>query len=156
MKTTYILLVSFSLLFSCKELNNKNSSNKLKVNHDSIKIIDKNKSPQIELNCFTKSDLHEVDLLFKSIIIKKNEQNSFFIFDEKDLIILKKELADDGFESYLFKNKDIKCNPFISLEIFYRDKFDDGDEIHYSERSRMYRIYRNNNKLILEFLATAG
>ena len=70
--------------------------------------------------------------------------------------ILKKELTDNNFESYLFKNKDIQCDLFISLEIFYRDKFDDGDEIHYSERSRMYRIFKNNNILMLKFLATAG
>jgi len=83
MRTKSILLtISFLLIFACKQVKNEDTTNLLKSSHENIDKVDKkksikNKSTQIESECFTKSDFQQVGLLFKSIIKKKPNQIPF-------------------------------------------------------------------------------
>jgi len=160
MKITYILLISFFLIFSCKQVKNKDSTILLKSSNENIDKngINKKESTQIESNCFTKDDLQKVDILLKSIV--KNDKNSMsnfvFSFKRDDLQKIKSELMNKSFNYYELIKNNIECDSSLFLKIFHLDEFKDGDDVHYSERSEMYSILRVNNILILKFETTAG
>ncbi|WP_438710340.1 hypothetical protein ACSTS3_15100 [Aquimarina muelleri] len=160
-----ILILSLFLMFACKQEVKKEyqrETTKEEVVKGSKAEILKNEDQQNNANCFTQKDIENLNLFFKSISDKNPSPSLALIdspnekFEEEDLLELKKLFGKESFDSYELKNDKSNCDDDLALFIYYREKYDDGDEIHYSEISRMYKLTKTNGVVQLKFLSTAG
>lgn len=157
----YLFIISTCLIFStvsCKQVKDKSN---IEIGDNQKKIEKqehKNDNQQINNNCFTSNNVKELKLFFESI--KNNDDayqtNSSIKFKQEDLIELKELLNKKSLDSFDLKYGDLECDPEIGVEFFYREKFEDDGEVHYSEVSEMYKILKKENILSIKFLATAG
>ncbi|WP_438710347.1 hypothetical protein ACSTS3_15140 [Aquimarina muelleri] len=163
---TVIFSGLFIMLIGCKHEAKKTEGQKeitkTEVVKDSKAEILKNEGQQNNANCFTQKDIENLNLFFKSISDKNPSPSLASIdssnekFEKKDLLELKKLFGKESFDSYELKNDKSNCDDDLALFIYYREKYDDGDEIHYSEISRMYKLTKTDGLVQLKFLSIAG
>ncbi|PKQ61191.1 hypothetical protein BZG01_19780 [Labilibaculum manganireducens] len=157
MKKKLILIFSFFLLIACHNTKNIEQSQPVKkeINKNELQD-DKHSFIEEQENYFTQDDIEKLDSFFRNIVTSEIENNIPFVFDEKDLDNLKKELKKEDFDSFRLKHDKKEYNEFIFLDILDREKFEDDGEIYYSETNTMYKLTKNKNKVYVEFAGIAG
>lgn len=156
-----ISLVSIFFIFACKQqVKNKLGVSEIEVNKEELvsqtKDI-KNGIIQTNKDCFTLTDINDLDLFFKSIANKDlNYKLEKYIFEKEDLQNFKKLLTSDNFDSFKLKHNNVECDAYIILDIYERQKFEDEGEIHYSEKNIMYELTKKGQNIIVKSAGTAG
>lgn len=158
-----VSVISIFFMFACVQVNKKESSDVSKVELENEYKISKEQNLkketiQTNTNCFTSTDVNRLKLFLKSLTNGTQDisSNSPFKFREKDFIKLKELLTKESFDFFEIKHENIECDSSIGLFIYFREKFEDGDEINYSETTEIYELTKENDVVKLKFLALLG
>ena len=139
-----------------KENNNNYKDNKEKIEDDCFNNYD-----MVFLEKYHPKDLklkiiNQEETLDGKIIIEYSNQKKEIIFNNKDnLVCIKKEIFDDGYQIIYFKNKDIKQIYPDGKEVYFFSEnrtvattLKNGDKIYKFANGQIEKIFKNGEKTI--------